>query len=863
MSVAFNLVWVNPPPTSARNVNVAYGSKNTIVVGSDREAVILFPSLMTPFVYHEKNKEPWIELLLASNATITAAHVNRQLKVYEGLNADKRFHEPWLFAAVGNNITVEDASKDDGILRTHQAFEGVLHELFEERLSNAGFTKFFRVRLHHRALESASKAAAALRPEEEKENLAWRAERHDGLIKDMLERRNVMAGYKTLPEKGRFAFKVDRHGPQPWIDRTEPIQAYHPVYYFQASEPEYLNFGHLTDFHLNYRLEILKHTPARVIEGVSKSVGDLLQSTNRSFTHLLNQIASNRAAHALVIGGDLIDHQLNAFTTTSPADMEQVWDAVDLKKVKQRYAPCVDIVGFYSLLMHFCRSSSKPVFGIAGNHDAYEDPFGISPRMLGTRANAGIPADLNLTLYEAVLAFGPSFADFTFHMSPPSSFTAAWMEWFYTVFTPFGEASIQLPKQRVVCLGWGNDEDMMQGGQGDGLAGGHLPRADESINEVQLKLLRNAVKGHQTHRVIVISHFTVASFEERVPMRTGAAATVGNLRTDGDEDKYNMGTFEKNHDEFLKILKDRTITCILTGHSHRRGLYFLGAGKINVSAGSASFPVTIHDPDGFDVRRQPDAERMPAIVVSDSGGPYPRYNWNGEFNGWGSDRPGASIVTFDTLGALDAVKVLRAGSTLPRLAVALDYLDIERTMVWAKPLQTKSFLPGDEAKAARARFAGGFYELLVPLHAEALRMRLQVQKIEFFTARVKEPALSLSVGAKPSVRLNQAQSQALYDWKRRGQASDMFLALTFHWTGDPDAKNEYDMADPWIFEVSPRFVPDTSSGGYAVDPMGGAAVDFDYVPGYYMFERPLRFSGSMCYSDLPDFERRKKQNKKS
>jgi hypothetical protein len=210
--------------------------------------------------------------------------------------------------------------------------------------------------------------------------------------------------------------------------------------------------------------------------------------------------------------------------------MQGVWDVVDVdKKKEQNYVPGVDIVGFYSLLMHFCRGSSKPVFGISGNHDAYLDPFGISPRLLGTRANAGIPADLNLTLYEAVLAFGPSFADFSYHVSRPSSFEAEWMEWFYTVFTPFGEASIQLPKQRVVCLGWGDDEDMVAGGQG----AFHLPRADESVSDVQLKLLSNAAQKHESHRVIVISHFTVASFEEKVPMRTKNQATVGHLYTNG------------------------------------------------------------------------------------------------------------------------------------------------------------------------------------------------------------------------------------------------------------------------------------------------------------------------------------------
>src|SRR5687767_12306508 len=103
MSFVFNLVWVNPQPIRERTIEVAFNEPNKIVVSNDVEAVILFPSLMTPFVYHEKCSDPWIELLLASKATIKAAHVNRQLKVYDGLAAEKRFHPEGLFVGVGDN----------------------------------------------------------------------------------------------------------------------------------------------------------------------------------------------------------------------------------------------------------------------------------------------------------------------------------------------------------------------------------------------------------------------------------------------------------------------------------------------------------------------------------------------------------------------------------------------------------------------------------------------------------------------------------------------------------------------------------------------------------------------------------------
>lgn len=848
MSSVYNLVWLNPVPAQARNVAVALNNANSVVVAKDVEAVILFPSLMMPCVHHAKSEEPYLELLIVSNATVTADHVNRQLKVNAGLAAEKHFHVDALFAGIGDNIRIEAATKDgDGILRTHKKFEGVLHAMFEKRLSDAGFTKFFRVRLHAKALEGAARTLDPIRKVADVGNTDFRAEYHDKLVKKMLEERHTVSGFRTLPERGRFAFKVDpKSGPQPWIDRKDPIVAYHPVYLFEASEPEHLNFGHLTDIHMNYRLDILQHTPVQVIDGVagstvSKPIGKLVQPTNQSFTNLLNQVSADNSAHALLIGGDLIDHQANAYTTAKvPAEMEAVWNAVDVASDNQAraYSPGVDIIGFYSLLLRFCRAKAKPVFGIAGNHDAYLKPFGISPRLCGQRLNAGIPADLNLTLYEAVLAFGPTFADFsTPKPGRLSSFDADWMEWFYTVFTPFGDATIQLHKQRIVCLGWGNDEDMQGGGQGIG----HLPRADDSVSSVQLKLLQNAAAKHSEQRIIVISHFTVASFEEQVPMLRGGAAAVGALNTKGDENEYNMGTFEQNHDKFLKLLKDRTITCILTGHSHRRGLYFLGDAKVDIKDGSASFPITIRDPEIYEITSQ-QQHKMPAIIVSDSGGPYPRYNWSGEFRGWGSDKPGGSVVSFAADGSVRDIKVIRAASAKPRLSVAIDYADMEREMVWEKPLQTHAFLVKDEAAQLRNGFKAGFYELDVPLAKPMLDIGLRIARITFHQAGAAKIAVDLTVASRRVSPLNAEQCAAFYNWMHRTPAPDKFVAVHFSWDWDRRITARYEH-DPWVMEIAPTRVP------------GRGNV-------HYELPRPVRktyWASPASYPDLPDFDWRRRR----
>jgi hypothetical protein len=69
---------------------------------------------------------------------------------------------------------------------------------------------------------------------------------------------------------------------------------------------------------------------------------------------------------------------------------------------------------------------------------------------------------------------------------------------------------------------------------------------------------------------------------------------------------------------------------------------------------------------------------VPVIIVSDSAGPYPRHNRNGEFLGWGSDRPGATLIQFEEAsGRVSRVETLSAtGRPKARGAVAMDYVDV-------------------------------------------------------------------------------------------------------------------------------------------------------------------------------------------
>jgi Calcineurin-like phosphoesterase len=872
MSQVYNWLWLHPVPAEPRTLAAAREVKNTVVVWRPVPAVILYPCLMTPCVYREDAEDPWIELLIASKGALKAEHVNLQLKISASLAAEKTYHREALFAGTFGNIEVEEAKPDgEGVVRTHEKFSGALHELFRKRLDKAGFKQLFRVRVHYQALVNAKNATQRLRPQGQtrEEYQHWRAQEGDRLIKAMLEERHVHGEYRQIPGKGTFAFNLNaERGVQLWdegavraVDWNEPIQAYHPVYFYAQGEgPERFGFGHLSDIHLNGRLDILQRNSAQVIQEAtdeSPPLSKLIEPTNRSFDRLLSTMAGDRDVGALLIGGDLIDHQLNAYTPKPPTDMLDVWDAVDLGKQEHRYAPGVDMVSFYTLLLkQFCRKAPKPVFGVAGNHDCYLAPFGISPRVLDTvRANEGIPADVNLTFYEAALAFGPSWQDCDEPLrlpgSPTSSFHKEWMEWFYTVLTPFTDFSVQLPKQQLVCLGWGDNEDMFLGGQGVG----HLPRADEPITASQLELVRAAVRGHRRRSVVVLSHFTVASFREEIPL-VGVDGKPARGSLEEQESEYNMGTFESKRREFIELLGQRTISCVLTGHSHRRGLYLLGNPLDQDKDGRPELgtrTVTMYDPERLDLARLPEQRRMPAIVVSDSGGPYPRYNRAGEFGGWGSDKPSGSVVKFDEDGRVARVKVVTGPrQNLPRLAVALDYVDVLKLGVWAEgSLQTEFFDLRDERRALQD-LAGDreFYRLNTRLHADLEGTGLRVRSMTFYALGTRLTPFTVDVAGRAVCVFRGTQNRQFFDWVRRAAAPDRFLAVMFDWADDQHRRFErYSMDHAWTFEVTPSSEP----------------ID-KYAPNTlcrYRLARPERWAGGVgTFPEVPNFAWRRKHHKR-
>jgi hypothetical protein len=393
-----------------------------------------------------------------------------------------------------------------------------------------------------------------------------------------------------------------------------------------------------------------------------------------------------------------------------------VWKHVDLnREYETKHHSFVDHLTFYSIMRDFYESGGKPAFVVSGNHDAYQQAYGISPRVLKVlRANEGIAADHNLTFYEAILAFGESYGT----IRRGRDFEATLFQWFYSVLTPFSDFDVSLPNQRIVGLAWGESEQMISSlVDGHGYPG-HLPRANQALSDEQLALVR---KGYSPQKkTVLFSHFTFASYDnsianepDKLPEKSrpgDPVAVGGSVNPGGQFTEHDFGSFALLRDElYSDITKTKNFQCVLTGHSHRKGVYLLGdpdEGKKGFVAGvqrayHAAFPTIATEMYSLAnplTRDHPALKSgKPPVVVSDSAGPLPRLNVRNELEEWGSDAPAGTLVQISNEGTVVGVKAVSTmrpslGAleprtvTKPRLAVALNYLEVMKSRVfsWVK-----------------------------------------------------------------------------------------------------------------------------------------------------------------------------------
>lgn len=353
--------------------------------------------------------------------------------------------------------------------------------------------------------------------------------------------------------------------------------------------------------------------------------------------------------------------------------------------------------------------------------DIYND-FDRASDWVEAKANAGIGADHNLTIYEICLAYGPTYAQ----AITSKNFTPGHFDWFFVLVTPLSDWRLDYgSSQTLLGLDWGSGENYLNplGGidkipevgnkprwvaehmpsRADKQGLGILPRATQSISDAQKILLQGGQRRKRKAggSLVVFSHFTMVNYDGKIAFSAPdrqiepqqSPNTLKKMRYEGNAGGWNLnnlGTCERNVDWYFRECvagHDQTnndkVDYHLSGHSHRAGVYTVRLRD----SGKLVQVVSAFDP-GLSAAQDTNKHGGPTkLIVSSSGGPLGTQNLNGELGQWLLTAPSGTLL--DEAGAKPVSQVrTEAGPGKPRLAVALDYLYIDKVetpLVWVPP----------------------------------------------------------------------------------------------------------------------------------------------------------------------------------
>ena len=333
-------------------------------------------------------------------------------------------------------------------------------------------------------------------------------------------------------------------------------------------------------------------------------------------------------------------------------------------------------------------AGQKDVDVLGGPSGVYADAERAS-EFTEQKANDGIAADHNLTIYEACLAYGPTYAQ----VLTAKNYDPGQYDWFFTLFTPLSDWRHIYGNQCMLGLDWGAGEEYVNLSgfmplRADKQGAGILPRASQAISDDQRALLhwtQRLAKAKYAAQMLVFSHFTIVNYDPKVPFSAPdrQIKPSESLRkwtkwgeNSGGWNFNNTGTCERNLHWFFEncVNQSRTggVDVHFSGHSHRAAVYSVSRSEESVRIISA-----------FDPGLQPKhpANKTEAgrtrFIVSSCGGPVGVQNLDNEFGGWTLTPPSGTLYDSTAQQPFRQVAYTRGGAQ-PRLAVALDYMHISR-----------------------------------------------------------------------------------------------------------------------------------------------------------------------------------------
>lgn len=756
-------------------INVQTGVKTKLLTQLNANAIILYPSLGSPAIVG-RNNTLFLLLLGKNEDTINHETINQRIKIFSWNEKFIAIKNAMMRHKLVDLINSPDFAKERAIFQTPLFKEPdqtankikcshyerphediffrspianlILDEKIIEFYKFLGFCKFYSITIDIGEII-----------EEGFYNICWTNISLAGSnpfiieIEDRIIRQKMpfILGKKICPVgDSYYGFRLQKN--EVFFDQVDPespICSYHPFYY---KRKKYLNCVHMTDLHISSRQFIIQRSTIKVIDhSTIETLGDLINVTYSNVFNLFEKIgklSKQKKIDFVCITGDIIDFIKNFFPASelslgyldliqkenkdktpekrwyeSYLSVHRIWDAVGFKsedEVSGSYHDSIDFIIFYSLLISFLNKYNIPVILVSGNHEAYYDPYGISPRISGINANPEIPRELNLTTYEAILLFGESYHE----VEVKKQLCPEYFELFYSLFTPVRDFALTFPDFTLSGLSWGDSEDIFMDLGGIDLQGrSHLPRADSNITKEQFEIIRTALKEKKKCNLI-FSHYTFLCDMPTIPSHPfGEEHETLLLYRAGNRmlysfDKHSWGCFESSRPDIFSELKESGGgTVIFSGHTHRHGFYELLSVNKSLDSGMS---LTVQNLKFGDLSKK----TGPLFIVSDSAGPLPNYNYNNEFSGFGSNYPSCTILNYNSNGEPETLEIIssNASKCKPRVAVALDYMYIMKKIDIIDSFRSANY----EGNALPSSL-----DFIIQLH-DAFKHLLTIKKISLF-----------------------------------------------------------------------------------------------------------------------------------
>ncbi len=432
-------------------------------------------------------------------------------------------------------------------------------------------------------------------------------------------------------DKKPFKNELKKYGKVDDKDNIK-VSIYHPFY---ITTKEQLNIGHVTDVHMDSRMDIYGQSEASVIEVEENCKGEengerkienkdyfnpiksKIANFNKLFTELCEQLFFNKA-DAVVITGDLVDYNRGVHAKQTHkkcfTKISEQWEALSSDvDGGEYYQDDRNWLTFYKRLLDLYDDKKKPLFTMLGNHDYVR--LGQAPWPLNGFAWNGV-FDQNLTLYESALCFGPGHNDSEAFLENHEE-QVDFVEWYTIFINPFADFVVDYGNQSMLMADWGVESDIA-GSEGGLHNAEHLFEKKAAVSWHALGVgqpypiknlsIYRSFKDQQNKIKMLFMHATALCPRDDV--------TEGEVNNDlqRSDDKLSYGSFNKNRANVLNDVENGKVNMIISGHSHRNMVMEVKAHykPAKVLGAGETFGT---------IKRK--AEKM--VMVTSSAGPLPKY----------------------------------------------------------------------------------------------------------------------------------------------------------------------------------------------------------------------------------------------